>query len=170
MALYTGMRRSEQYGLIWRNMDFTTSLITIPKSKHGKVRYVRMTAPVRSALQSLLQFREADDSPVCPRGMSRAGYRDRWFFECAEKAGLADVIWRSLRHTYISPAVMQGIDIKTVKELAGHKTITMTDRYAHLAPDHLREAAERAVSPVQTGTKTDTSHSQAQTTVSGYLQ
>jgi hypothetical protein len=51
-----------------------------------------------------------------------------------------------------------GIDLKTVKELAGHKTITMTDRYAHLAPDHLREAAERAVLPVQTGTETDTSH------------
>jgi site-specific recombinase XerC len=63
-----------------------------------------------------------------------------------------------LRHTYISQAVMKGIDMKTVKELAGHKTITMTDRYAHLAPDHLREAAERAVLPAQTDTKTYTGH------------
>jgi hypothetical protein len=57
---------------------------------------------------------------------------------------------------------MKGIDIKTVKELAGHKTITMTDRYAHLVADHLREAAERTVSPVQTGTKSDTGHLEEQ--------
>lgn len=146
IALYTGMRRSEQYGLLWYDVNFTTSLITIRRSKHGKARYVRITPPVKSALQPLLRFSRGDDSPVCPGGMSREGYRNRWFFECAEKAGLADVIWHSLRHTYISRAVMKGIDIKTVKELAGHKTITMTDRYAHLAPDHLREAAEKAVS------------------------
>jgi integrase len=170
LGLYTGMRRSEQYGLLWRNVDFTTDLITIPRSKHGKVRYVRINSLAKSALQALLRFRESDDSPVCPGGMTRGGYRDRWFFECAEKAGLLDVIWHSLRHTYISRAVMKGIDIKTVKELAGHKTITMTDRYAHLAPDHLREAAERAVSPVQTGTKTDTGHSAGQGISSAYLQ
>jgi integrase len=143
------MRRSEQYGLLWKDVDFTTGLITIPKSKHGSVRYVRISSPAKSALQALLQFRKSDDSPVCPGGMSRAGYRDRWFFECAKKAGLPDVIWHTLRHTYISRAVMRGIDIKTVKELAGHKTIMMTDRYAHLAPDHLREAAELAVSGAQ---------------------
>jgi integrase len=162
LALYTGMRRSEQYGLVWQNVDFLTGLITIPKSKQGKVRYVRITSLAKSALQALLHLREGDDSPVCPGGMTRAGYRDRWFFDCVEKAGLVGVIWHSLRHTYISRAVMKGIDIKTVKELAGHKTITMTDRYAHLAPDHLREAAEKAILPVQTGTKTDTSHSEGQ--------
>jgi site-specific recombinase XerD len=80
------------------------------------------------------------------------------------------VIWHSLRHTYISRAVMKGIDIKTVKELAGHKTITMTDRYAHLAPDHLREAAERAVSTVQTGTITDTGRCARQTARPNYAQ
>jgi site-specific recombinase XerD len=143
-------------------VDFLTGLITIPTSKHGKVRYVRITSPAKSALQALLQFLEGDDSPVCPGGMSRAGYRDRWFFECAEKAGLVDVIWHSLRHIYISRAVKKGIDIKTVKELAGHKTITMTDGYAHLARDHLRETAERAVSPVQTGTNSDTGHLEEQ--------
>ncbi|MGA2609602.1 MAG: site-specific integrase [Terriglobia bacterium] len=170
LALYTGMRRSEQYGLLWHNVDFTTGLITIPRSKHGEVRYVRISSLAKSALQALVRFRKGDDSPVCPGGMTRGGYRDRWFFECVEKAGLLDVIWHSLRHTYISRAIMKGLDIRTVKDLAGHKTITMTDRYAHLAPDYLREAAERAVSPVRTDTKTDTGHFQEQPISRGYVQ
>ena len=57
---------------------------------------------------------------------------------------------------------MKGVDTKTVMGLAGHKAIMMTDRYAHLAQDHLWEAAERAVLPVPTGPKTKTGHSEEQ--------
>jgi len=49
-----------------------------------------------------------------------------------------DVIVHSLRHTYISRLIMAGADVRTVQELAGHKTIGMTMRYAHLAPEHKR--------------------------------
>jgi len=49
-----------------------------------------------------------------------------------------DVIVHSLRHTYNSRLIMAGADVRTVQELAGHKTIGMTIRYAHLAPEHKR--------------------------------
>ena len=170
LALYTGMRRSEQYGLAWRNVDFTTGLITIPQSKHGKVRYVRINALAKFALQGLLPFRSGEDSPVCPGGMTRSGYRDRWFFECIEKAGLAGVIWHTLRHTYITRAVRNRVPIEEVQELAGHKTITMTIRYTHLDPDYLRQAAEKAVAPVESATKSATG-SQAEPQIKpAYLQ
>src|SRR5215469_13466210 len=42
IALHTGMRRSEQYGMQWEFVDLKNGLITIPRSKHGDVRYVRM--------------------------------------------------------------------------------------------------------------------------------
>ena len=45
---------------------------------------------------------------------------------------------RSLRHTYISRLIMAGADVRSVPELAGHKNIGMTMRYAHLAPEHKR--------------------------------
>ncbi|WP_084080804.1 tyrosine-type recombinase/integrase [Edaphobacter aggregans] len=44
--------------------------------------------------------------------------------------------WHLLRHTFISRLVMAGVDLRTVQELAGHKDIKMTIRYAHLAPEH----------------------------------
>jgi hypothetical protein len=58
------------------------------------------------SLSSFFYVSEAEvmDSPVCPGGMSRSGYRDRWFFECAGKAGLLDLIFPALRHTYIGRA------------------------------------------------------------------
>ena len=49
---------------------------------------------------------------------------------------LKDVTWHVFRHTYISRLVMAGVDIRTVQELAGHKSISMTVRYSHLSPDH----------------------------------
>lgn len=50
--------------------------------------------------------------------------------------------FHTLRHTYISRLVLAGVDIRTVQELAEHKTITMTMRYSHLAPQHKRRAVD----------------------------
>jgi site-specific recombinase XerD len=44
-----------------------------------------------------------------------------------------------------APCVCSGVDLYTVKELLGHSEIAMTERYAHLAPDNLRVAVEKAV-------------------------
>jgi site-specific recombinase XerD len=60
------------------------------------------------------------------------------------------VFFHTLRHTYASWMVMEGVDLYTLKELLGHKDLTMTQRYAHLAPDTLRGAVnvlEQALKP-----------------------
>jgi site-specific recombinase XerD len=56
---------------------------------------------------------------------------------------LKDVTWHIFRLTYISRLVMAGVDLRTVQELAGHKDIKMTTRYAHLAPAHKLAAVDR---------------------------
>jgi len=57
-----------------------------------------------------------------------------WFGRACEEAKIAGVTWHTLRHTFASRLVMAGVGLKEVQELMGHKTITMTARYAHLAP------------------------------------
>ena len=64
----------------------------------------------------------------------------KWFEEALEEAQIEDFTWHSLRHTFISRLVMKGAHLMEVKELAGHKTLAMTARYAHLAPGHLADA------------------------------
>jgi site-specific recombinase XerD len=71
-----------------------------------------------------------------------------WFELVMEEAikknpSLHDVTWHIFRHTYISRLVMAGVDLRTVQELAGHKDIKMTTRYAHLAPSHKLAAVDR---------------------------
>ena len=57
----------------------------------------------------------------------------------ARRAGMEDVSLHTLRHTFISRLVQAGRPLPEVAALAGHRDIKMTLRYAHLAPDHLRE-------------------------------
>jgi len=52
----------------------------------------------------------------------------------------------SNRHSFASRLVMAGVDLRTVQELGGWKTLGMVQRYAHLAPSHLQAAVERLVS------------------------
>jgi len=60
----------------------------------------------------------------------------------AKRAGLGVLGPHVLRHTFASRLVMAGVDLGTVQELMGHKSILMTMRYAHLSPDHKRTAME----------------------------
>src|SRR5258708_7897358 len=81
---------------------------------------------------------------------------NRVFGPAVERGGIVNFHWHDLPHTFASRLVMAGVDLTTVKELMGHKTITMTQRYAHLSPAHKLNAVERLTRRT-TGTTTGTS-------------
>ncbi len=143
LALHTGMRRGEQYRLRWQDVDLKRNLITILRSKHGEARYIQINSVARSALLKLRQRGDAVGY-VCP-GLEGPRNRDwrRWFEGVIKETKIENFRWHDLRHTFASRLVMAGVDLRTVQELMGHKTIGMTVRYSHLAPTHLQEAVER---------------------------
>ena len=81
---------------------------------------------------------------------------ERAFDSALTKAEIEDFRLHDLRHTFASHLVMNGVDIKTVQELLGHTSLTMTMKYAHLAPDHRARAIKTLDTAYQSDTKTDT--------------
>jgi site-specific recombinase XerD len=151
IAVNTGMRRSEQYKkAIWENVDFANGLLKIPKSKHGEVRWVSLNSRVQAVFAIL------KPAPAVGRIMTLKSPRG-WFEKAVKDSGIAHFNWHDLRHTFISRLVMAGVDLRTVQELAGHKTIQMTMRYAHLAHSHVAMAVEKLCERTATSTATDAS-------------
>jgi site-specific recombinase XerD len=143
LALYTGMRRGEQFGLQWANVDFQNKRLTV-KGKTGE-RRIRLNSKALAALRKLetLTGKKKFVSPDAADDVKRDGRR--WFEKACEKAGVENFHWHDLRHTFASRLVMNGADLVSVKELLGHADIKMTMKYAHLAPSHLDDAVEKMV-------------------------
>jgi site-specific recombinase XerD len=147
IALHTGVRRSEQYRLEWANVDFAHRVLTIVQSKHGETRHVGLNS-IALAIFQFLQGRkpERDHVFLSMRGDTPLTKNRHWFEDAVSKAGLKDFTWHDLRHTFASRLTMAGVDLRTVQDLMGHKTIQMTCRYTHLAPAHQLAAVERLIS------------------------
>jgi integrase len=147
IALHTGMRPSEQYGLDWARVDLIRNLVSLPKTKTGKPRHIRLNAIAVAAFK-VLRKRSLNGQGsvfVNMEGKALQGYK-HWFEPAIEEAGLQDFTWYCLRHTFASRLAMAGVDLLTIRDLMGHKTIQMTTRYAHLAPAHNQAAVDRLVS------------------------
>ena len=138
-------------------MDLIRKLITIPKSKNGKTRYVPLNTVALTAFDKLFACSNGQGRVfVNMNGEPLKGYK-HWFGLAVRKAGITDFTWYCLRHTFASRLVMAGVDLRTVAVLMGHKTIQMTMRYAHLAPAHAAAAVQKLVGSVEpTDTTTDT--------------
>lgn len=148
MAIETGMRKEEQMTMRWEFVNFQTSTITIPRSKHGEMRHVPMSDWVRKTLLDLRKSAgvsswvyPSEDPEVHVRVHSHV----RKAFEGAvRRAELGDFHWHDLRHTFASRLVMSGVDLRTVADLLGHKTLSMVARYSHLMPEHRQNAVQKA--------------------------
>ncbi|HWZ50465.1 MAG TPA: site-specific integrase [Granulicella sp.] len=143
LALNRGMRQGEQYNLVSENVDMERRFITIPRSKHGGIRHIELNdAAVAALLQAHAQGNGSEHVFLNCYGQKLSKPRE-WFEAAVKKAGIPRITWHCLRHTFASRLVMAGVDLRTVQELMGHKTIQMTCRYAHLGPQHRLAAVQR---------------------------
>ncbi len=138
LLLFTGARSSEITRLRWDWIRDTRAVL--PDSKTGP-KTIQLPPPARAVLHSLPRKSRF----VFPNAHGTAPMTDfgrRWQ-KLRALAGLGDVRIHDCRHTFASHAVMSGLDLYTVGRLLGHADNASTERYAHLADEHVREAAGR---------------------------
>lgn len=142
VALNTGMRRGEILGLQWERVDLARGVFLLEQTKNGRRREVPMNQAAYDALASLPE--RAEFGPVFHGKNGEAwGTIATAFANALRRAKITDFRFHDLRHTFASWLVMDGATLQEVKELLGHQTISMTLRYAHLAPGRLRNAVSR---------------------------
>lgn len=141
-ALNTGMRKSEILNLRWSDVDLRNRKITVINAKNNETRVI----PINQTLyQELLTLSEKVKGEYVFSGRNGHPYGDikKGFSAALNRAGIEDFRFHDLRHTFGSHLVMQGVDLKTVQQVMGHKDIKMTMRYSHLSPEYVQEAIER---------------------------
>jgi site-specific recombinase XerD len=137
IALGTGMRLSEQYGLTWDAVDFKRKEIRLQKTKNYTGRSIPMNSEVLGAFRQLKSAAGAEDGMVFSINNPR-----KWFRSALEEAKVKKFRWHDCRHHFCSKLAMKGVNLKAIQTLAGHKTISITARYAHLDDTALRTAVD----------------------------
>jgi integrase len=139
-ALNTGMRRGEILGLKWdEHIDLKHGFILLNKTKNGERREIPINDTSKSTLHSLTRRL---DVPVFYDPATGNPYQDvkKSFKTALRKAKIQDFHFHDLRYSFASLLIMAGVDITTVSRLLGHKSLSMTLRYSHLAPAHMQKA------------------------------
>ena len=149
LSLQCGLRFGEIAGLTWDDLDFENEIIHIRSSKSGESHQAFMTNEVKNNFlkRKKDKFKKTDLLLPDQNGkrqtkISHAFHRtvDRLGFNNGINDKIQHVVFHTLRHTFASWLAINGTPLYTIKELMGHKTLAMTERYAHLFPDHKKQA------------------------------
>jgi len=154
VAVNTGMRKGEIMGLKWHDIDFKRGIFHLYNTKNGEKREIPANETVINTLISVRKHPESELIFVKPTGEPFGDFKKSFFTAC-RNSGIKNFRFHDLRHTFASQLVMNGVDLNTVRELLGHKTITMTLRYSHLSPNHKKEAVETLNKSIDTNTGTN---------------
>jgi integrase len=154
VALKTGMRKGEQFSLEWPEVSFDRNRIFLDETKNGSNREIPMSKICREAL--LLLRKQGDGKGRIFHSKYGEPLNDprTWFELAIEEAKIPNFTWHDLRHTFCSRLIMAGVDLKTAQTLMGHKTISMTARYAHLSSAHLDTAVDKLDGEVKANART----------------
>ena len=149
LALNTGCRSGELLGLEWQRVNLQERLLFLEAvhTKSGKRRSVPLNEMSRQAIVSRLRFR-AKYCPTSPWVFAREdGTRikavKRSFKTACRRSKIEDFHIHDLRHTCAGWLVGVGVPLTEVRDLLGHASVVVTERYAHLSPDNVRAVVDK---------------------------
>jgi integrase len=149
VAAKVGLRQGEILALRWKDVDLAAGKVIVRHSvwagivgttKGWRAREIDLSPDTVVAFKAHRHLR--GELVFCngDGGMLTKNQCRRPLYEACKRAGLRQIGWHVLRHTFASHLVMRGAPIKVVQELLGHRDITTTMRYAHLSQESRRDA------------------------------
>lgn len=142
-SLATGLRKSNVTQLEWNQIDMERNIAWIhaDQSKNGKAIRIPLNDDAMAILRQQIGKHHSrvftyNGKPV--DNVSTSAFRD-----ALKRAGIENFRWHDLRHTWASWHVQAGTPLNALQELGGWSDYEMVLRYAHLAPEHLSEHANR---------------------------
>ena len=152
LLILTGARLSEILELKWEYVDFERNVIVLPDSKTGP-KTIPLGMPATDVLNDA--FRIEGNPHVCPGkkpGSNLVGIAKAWK-RITKRSGLEDLRIHDLRHSFASVGASAGLGLPILGALLGHSEANTTARYAHLADDPLKAAAEQISSQIASAMK-----------------
>ncbi len=140
LLILTGCRLNEIMTLKWEHIDFTECVLRRPDSKTG-AKIVHLGEP---AIKYLKAAKRTESNPWVITGTlegQRLSDLQPFWQRVRARAGLKDVRIHDLRHTFASVAVASGQGLPMIGKLLGHTQVQTTARYAHLAAEPIKNAA-----------------------------
>lgn len=146
-AIHTGMRRRELIYLEYQDIDIEKKLIYIrnkkefqTKSRKDKVvplhdRLIPILSQKKEGIVFPYSYIQKSNGIHHKRDIIQEDTLTRNFIDKAKRIGLTDVEFHTLRHTFVSHALMSGVNIWEVGKWIGHSTTRMTEMYGHLCPE-----------------------------------
>jgi len=144
VALNTGLRRGELFNLRWRELGGNRLAVLGSGAKSGHTRFVALNKTAAAALDDWRKkspYSQLEDHvfPNVDTGKRLVDIKRQWAALMAN-ARISNFRFHDCRHDFASRLVMGGIDLYRVSELLGHASLNMTQKYAHLAPEHQQAA------------------------------
>lgn len=142
VALNTGLRRGEIFGLKWADVDFERGRLIIRKTKASKERFVPINSTVRKLLRSIPRLLTDYVFPS-PKTAGRLIDIKKGFRTAVDFAKIKNLRFHDLRHTFATRLADSGTDAYTLMEIMGHADIKTTMIYVHASAEAGRSAVEK---------------------------
>ena len=154
LLMLTGCRISEILNLEWSQVDLQRGLLFLPDSKTGRKTVVLSEAAmeVLRATPKIGKFVIAGETAGEKDERPRSDLKKPWAAIC-ERSGLEGVRLHDLRHTFASVGAGSGLGLPVIGKLLGHARAATTERYAHLATDASRRAADAIAGQISAALK-----------------
>jgi site-specific recombinase XerD len=145
-AILTGLRQGEQFTLQWKDVNLEQGVLTLGQTKAGTVQYLPLNQEATDILRSFdyRRFTEWVFPSTNPTThIDPINFYHRIYLPAVKAAGLEDVVWHTLRHTFASRLAMAGATESDIAACLRHSSTALVRRYAHLSPRHLKGVVEK---------------------------